>query len=215
MKKILLFVAALACSVASWAQNELSATVAGDKLTVSLTNETSYVAFQMDIALPADVSVASEGAIALNKTRLDEKAGSAIAGATNSDFTVAYNVISGNVLRVVVYNLENRQIVGQTGELFTVTLSGTPADEVGIDNIKFVTKDQLEESTLEAIKAEESGEMDFDYDGSGAFDLGDVSALLTLFLNDGEYTLSKVDFDQDGSFSLGDISTLLNVFLTK
>lgn len=216
MKKILLFFAAAVCAVASWAQtNELSATISGDKLTVSLNNETNYVAFQMDIALPDGVSVDPEGAIALNEERLDKNATVSVAGASNSDFIVAYNVISGNVLRVVSYNLQNRQIAKSEGELFTVTLKNYTEGTISIDNLKFVTKDALEEATLAAIEAEAAGEIDFDVDGNGSFGLSDISYLLNLYMTDGAYVLSKVDFDQNGSFGLGDVSTLLNVYLSK
>lgn len=216
MKKILLFVAALACSVASWAQNEVSATISSGKLTVSLDNETSYVAFQMDIALPEGVTVASEDAIAPNLARLDKNATVAITGSENSDFTIVYNTInSGRTLRVVAYNLQNREIKSNAGELFTVTLTGYAGGEITVDNIKFVTADALEEATLAAKTAVESGEIDPDANGDGKFDLKDVTYLLSLYVEDATYELSKVDFSDDGKFDLKDVTALLNLYVSE
>lgn len=212
MKKILLFVAALACSVASWAQNELSATVAGDQLTVSLTNETSYVAFQMDIALPEGVTV---NAITLNEDRLDKNPDVTIAGADNSDFTVAYNVLSGNVLRVVVYNLENREIVDQSGDLFTVSISGYTEGEINIDNIKFVTKGQLEEDVLKATIAAEGTTLRYDLNNSGAEDINDALVLLQYILDDEAPYNAKYDLNADGSsVDISDALVILQYLLT-
>lgn len=214
MKKIFLLMFAAAAALGSWAQtNALSATVSGDKLTVSLDNETSYVAFQMDIALPEGVTVDATGAIQLNEARLDKKATVSVAGADNSDFTVAYNVITGNVLRVVAYNLENRQIVGQTGDLFTVTLQGYTEGDIDIDNVKFVTKELLAEEALNAVKAEEGSAFDpYDVNKDTSVDTVDAMLVLNCYLNNDPYN-KLYDINNDDTVDTVDAMLILNKYL--
>lgn len=155
MKKILLFVAALACSVASWAQNEVSATATSGKLSVALTNESeAFVAFQMDIVLPADVTVANDGtAVTFNDQRLTQPGTNvSIAGSNETaNFQVVYNVLSDGKVRVIAYNLENRALAGHAGELFSVAFTGSTSESFTVENIKFVTESALEEIKLTTV----------------------------------------------------------------
>lgn len=210
MKKILVFIAAAACAFTSWAQtNQLSATVSGDKLTVSLNNETNYVAFQMDIVLPEGVTVDANGAIKLNEARLDKNATVSVAGAENSDFTVAYNTLSDGKVRVIAYNLANREIQGATGELFTVTLNGYEEGEISISNVKFVDTALVEQSLATAIA--EAGEASLDVNGDGEVDAVDALAILQDVLD--ETNTPAYDLNADGETDAVDALVVLQYVL--
>lgn len=177
MKKILLFFAAAACAVASWAADVVTATITDKQLTVNLENETLFCAFQMDIALPAGVGVED---VTLNVNRLDEGT-TTIAGAANGNFTIAYNVLPDNTLRVIAYNLANRELKLSEGALFTVTLDQATDAELNITNILFVDKDQLEEHRLENAAVEEGATFKpGDVTGEGVVNIDDVQAVIDL-----------------------------------
>lgn len=218
MKKILLFFAAAVCAIASWAQDAtVSATVTGEELTVALTNPSEdFVAFQMDITLPEGVTVANTGAITMATDRLTQPDKPASFDASETvDFKVAYNVLSGNVVRVIAYNLENRAIVGKEGDLFTVALNGTSEEGYAVNNVLFVKESDLTEATLAATVKVESGEISTDVNKDGKFDLKDVTALLMMYVQDDPYVLKEVDFSGDGKFDLKDVTALLNIYVSE
>lgn len=161
MKKILLFFAAAVCAIASWADDVVTAKYNGNKLDVELANTTTFLAFQMDIDLPAGVAVQN---IESNLARLAQGDNVTIGGAdTETPFVIAKNVIDteNNVLRVIAYNLGNHEIKGAEGKLFTINFDQT-VSEVSISNILFVD-DALAEQILAnavAIPGRELGDVD-------------------------------------------------------
>lgn len=181
MKKIFLLLFAAACAFASWAESTVSATVKGDKLEVALTNDAqSFVAFQMDITLPDGVDVAASNAVVMNKARLTEKEGNPVAGATDANFIIAYNQIDEHTVRVLAYNLENRAIAGTSGELFTMTFTGTATADFDVTGIKFVTKTALAEIDIDAIKSS-AGSVDVgNVNREGGVDINDLLALVDI-----------------------------------
>lgn len=214
MKKILLFFAAAICAAASWAADVVTATVNGQELTVGLTNETNYVAFQMDIALPEGVTVASENAIALNFTRLDKNSTIAIAGSANSDFVVAYNVIEAtNTLRIVAYNLQNREIKAQEGDLFTVTFAGGSNPTFDLSNILFVTKADLKEIALQNAQSEAGGP-NYDINKDGYINALDAITLIQCYLGGDEANHPDYDVTGDGRVNSLDAIAVIQYYLS-
>lgn len=197
MKKILLLFAAAVCAVASWAADAtVSATVKGQELKVALANDAqAFVAFQMDITLPAGVDVEAAGAVVMNTDRLTEKAGTPVAGAANANFIIAYNKIDATHVRVLAYNLENRALAGNSGELFTMTFTGTTAENFTIDNSLFVTVDDLAEIKLQIAESVASGAVIGDINKSGGDPNGnDLVALVEIIKNGGVCPVGK-DYD--------------------
>lgn len=210
MKKILLLFAAAICAVASWAADEVTATITGTQLTVNLTNETSFCAFQMDVALPAGVGVDD---VVLNVDRLDEGT-TTVVGAENGNFQIRYNVLSDGTLRVIAYNLANRQINNAEGTLFTVTLDSETSEAISIDNIIFVDTQSLIEHRLNKADVEEGaaflmGDVNGDEEVN-VFDIDDAIAYSTGEWDDAWFfNEAACDFDEDEEFTVFDIDDLI------
>lgn len=222
MKKIFLLMFAAAAALGSWAQSTaaVSATATSDKLSVALTNESeAFVAFQMDIVLPEGVTVANDGnAVTLNDQRLTAAAfsGTAIAGAENANFVIAYNVIESSKVRVIAYNLENRALAGTEGELFTVAFTGTATGDFTVQNVKFVTKDALAEVDLEAVQSQlGSDKLLGDINMDGTVDGDDVAAAVSIYLNNVAIPVDREagDLNADGKVDGDDIALILSIYL--
>lgn len=161
MKKSVLFFAAALCAAATWAEDVVTAQYSSNSLDVALTNSTSFVAFQMDITVPEGTT--NEGVqIQSNEERLAAGGNVQIDGKTETtDFKVLSNVIGGNKLRVIAYNLGNNAIAGASGEkLFTLSL---PAQFTGanLSNIRFVDTN-LTEKVLADVEAIDSSVVGID-----------------------------------------------------
>lgn len=211
MKKILLLFAAAVCAVASWADDVVTAKYSGNKLDVELTNSTTFLAFQMDIDLPAGVTVQS---IESNLARLEQGANVSIGGVdTETPFTIAHNVIDNenNVLRVIAYNLGNHEIKGAEGKLFTVNFDNA-IEEATIDNIRFVDEALVEQIVAKAIA--EKGGLAGDIDGVGGVTIDDVAAALDIFLGKKPYN-AAADIDGVGGVTIDDVAAILDIFLGK
>lgn len=220
MKKILLLFVAMICAVAGWAQEAtVSATVSGEELTVSLAeNGKQFVAFQMDIQLPAGVTVENDGtAITLMTDRLTQPGtASKIDASENVNFKVLYNVLPDNKVRVIAYNLDNREIGGTAGDpLFKVALQGTSEDAITVSNIKFVTKTQLEEVELPTVDAvTEEGFHPYDLNKSGGDpDIDDAVLLLNHIVTSGAY-VKEYDLNNDTAVDVDDAVIILNYIVT-
>ena len=217
MKKILLFFAAAICAVASWAADAtISATVKAGALEVALTNETEkFVAFQMDITLPTGVSVESEDAVVLNLERLNKNAEVPFAGAANSDFVIAYNVINSTTVRVIAYNLKNRAIEGTVGNLFTMAFTGETSDDFTISNVKFVTLSELNEVELATVTSTPGASyLKGDVDMNGTVDSLDLALLVDIILKKVEATATS-NIDEAGDVDSLDLALLVDILLKK
>lgn len=223
MKKILLFFAAAACAIASWAQTNatVSATVKSQTLEVALTNKSEdFVAFQMDITLPEGVTGVS--AVELVPARLTPSTETiTIKGEEASlNFNIAYNQIDATHVRVIAYNLENRAIAGNEGALFNATFAGTPAANFVLDNVLFVTTTDLEEIMLALAESTTgSSVLIGDVNRDTRVNALDLTALLNITLNklDGteNYDLEAANVNGDDKINALDLTALLNITLGK
>lgn len=215
---------AAAAALGSWAQSTaaVSATATSDKLSVALTNESeAFVAFQMDIVLPEGVTVANDGnAVTLNDQRLTAAAfsGTAIAGAENANFVIAYNVIESSKVRVIAYNLENRPLAGTEGELFSMAFSGSASENFSVENVKFVTVEGLAEVDLEAVQSELGSDVLLgDVNMDGVVDGDDVTAAASIFLGNVSIPVNEkaADVSGDGTVDGDDLVLIVNMYLGK
>ena len=213
MKKFFTLLVAALFSFNAFADDVVTAKVSGTNLNIGLENETSFVAFQMDITLPDGITASS-----VTKTgRLESGANVTINGvSTATPFEVAYNVIGGNVVRVIAYNLGNNTILGATGDILNIVLSKAPvsADAISVDNIKFVKADELQEVDFNAVKGE-SGRVLGDINKSGEVNLNDLICMvkiLQLGAKDpacAEYDIQAADVNQSGDVNLNDLVALI------
>lgn len=197
------------------AADEVTAKVSGTNLNIGLVNETSYVAFQMDIKLPAGVSASTIEAVA---NRLSQEGSDSEIGGTK--FIVASNVLEGNVLRVIAYNLANDAIKNATGDILAITLDKAPAaaSDIKITNIKFVTATDLAEMNLADVTGENGGGLLGDVFEDGIIDVMDVSATLNIInkmpLAEG-VNPANADVYADGITDVMDVTAILNLINKK
>lgn len=202
-------------------------------LAVSLTNSITYVAFQMDVTLPAGWTV--ESAAPAASARLINGGTvnlSAVGGSANesTDFNLVYNVIGGNKLRVLAYNLKNTPISANAGELFTVKLtkSGSAAaaatDWVAtFSEVQFVTESMLKEVAMTVSNAGnkvtgETGALMGDVNHDGKVNALDLAKVVNYILGKAKSTdLDLTLADMDGSTKVNaiDLAKIVNIFLAK
>lgn len=214
MKKILLLFAAAICAVASWAADVVTAKYNGNKLDVELTNTTPFVAFQMDITVPAGVTL--QGTPVSNIERLAQGENVLINSvSTPTPFQLLHNVISSDaekqVIRVIAYNLGNNEIKNATGKLFTLNFDAD-VTEASIDNILFVDQALVEQSLAKAI-AEKGGKLG-DIDGDGFVDTVDITIALQIAAG----KIGKIDaadIDGDGYVDTVDVTMILQIVAGK
>ena len=237
MKKLLLLATLFLGVLGGKAQDNgnISATFKVDSdnqnvtLTVNLNSTTSLVAFQMDVQLP-------EGYTYTIKDGVITPGASLINGGTNSlgstNFVIAHNFISGNVLRLVAYNLGNVAIdVAKGAELFHVTFTANTALEgdatawtATFDTEKdiFVTAADLEEITLaiaganvqngNQVPGEASASWLFgDVNHDGAVTVADVTATVKKSLNMEveNFFESEADVDDNGIINVNDVTAVV------
>lgn len=187
------------------AADEVTAKVSGTNLNIGLVNETSYVAFQMDIKLPAGVSASSIEAVA---NRLSQEGSDTEIGGTK--FIVASNVLEGNVLRVIAYNLANDAIKDATGDILAITLDKAPAaaSDIKITNIKFVTATDLAEMNLADVTGE-NGSLRGDVDQNGKVDIADVVETIKVIKVAGYNSLA--DLDGNNKVDIADVVEIIKI----
>ena len=233
MRKLLLLFALIAGSVASYADDLVTAKV-NDATTIDvcLTNDASYVAFQMDITLPAGVSITDAEATE-DRTDLNGDWDQVDIGGTyyESGYTIVYNQIDAttNTWRIVGYSLGNHKIEGTSGEaIATLTISGADGvyevDDIvsgsALANVIFVTETDLEEVILAAEILAEAGFNPADINKDGTVNASDIVAFLEIMAigdtptavsaNASEeilnaYSLQAADVNGDNKFNAQDI----------
>lgn len=209
MKKILLFFVAAFSAIASWA-DEVTATYTSSKIDVALANTTEFVAFQMDIKADG----VTFGTPELNDVRLNQTGTAMIGGtSTAAPFVLASNVLTDGTLRVIAYNLANRSISLEEGNLFTVSVNGKPAS-VTLSNVFFVKASDLAEIAVNANAVEGADFLLGDVNLDGAVTLLDLTRLINVLASAAEETPTS-DVNKDGSVTLLDLTRLINILAGK
>lgn len=220
MRKLLLLFALIAGSVASYADDLVTAKV-NDATTIDvcLTNDASYVAFQMDITLPTGVSITAAEAT-VDRTDLDGNWDMVTIGDTDyeSGYQIVYNQIDAttNTWRIVGYSYGNHVIEGTSGEaIATLTISGADGvyevddivDDSALANVIFVLESDLSEITLAGTV--EAGFSIYDVNQDGDVDVFDLDDWVAFFLDydetDPDAFDSKFDVNKDGDIDVFDL----------
>ena len=224
MRKLLLLFALIAGSVASYADDLVTAKV-NDVTTIDvcLTNDASYVAFQMDITLPTGVSITAAAATE-DRTDLEGNWDQVTIGGTDYDsgYKIVFNQIDAttNKWRIVGYSLGNHVIEGTSGEaIATLTISGADGvyevDEIvsnsALANVIFVLESDLSEIALAGTVEAGVTKNKYDINEDEEIDAFDLSALLYYINNeydedDDTTYIAAYDLNDDGSIDVFDLS---------
>lgn len=235
MRKLLLLFALIAGSVAGYADDLLTAKVMdSETIELCLTNSVNYVAFQMDITLPAGASFeADDVTITVRTGDAGWQDGEDENSLGTTEFQIATNCIdaNNNTYRIVGYSLGNHIIEGTPGEsiaTITLTLTGQ-AEDCTVDdivsgssfsNIIFVTKTDLEEIT-NIVGSFEAGATPGDVTLDGKFLNNDITAAIALVLsetqatlaNDEGWSLINADIDGSGTVLVNDVTAIITLVL--
>ena len=174
-------------------------------ITIALDNATAYTAFQMDIKLPAGLSIESTGAME-------------IVSAVNADHNVAYNTVDG-VTKVAAYSFNGvssgNEAFKASGDLLVITVSAAsdyePAD-VEVDKIIFVTqRDLLAVTEFEGVN--EQGGLMGDVNGDGQVDTQDALKAIGYYLTD--TYVAVADVNGDNTVDTQDALIIIRIYLTS
>lgn len=200
MKKLLLLLTLLAHVAIGWAQDAVTGTYTSNKLDVALSNNTEFVAFQMDIAL-TDANFAGDPVAALD--RLTENGGS-------NPFILASNTLTDGKLRVIAYNMANRSIAADAGTLFTVALDQKPS-AVNITNVLFVRSSDL--AAIDVNATTKAGGKPGDVNGDDWVNAQDLTAIIDLILTN-QYN-ENADVNNDTYINAQDLTGVIDIILNK
>lgn len=143
MKRSMFLLAGMLSTMLMSANDNVTLSVAGKNMTISLENQTAYCGFQMDFELPEGMSITSVE----KGTRLVIEEGS------KAPFDVDFDKIEGNTYRIIVLNDDCQAIEGNTGDLLTVEFSTSVAEQITATNIHFVLASNLKDVQLEDAEA--------------------------------------------------------------
>ena len=199
-KTILLLTLLFTGTFALWAADTdvVKARLEGKTLKVSLTNTTTFVAFQMDIDLPEGVTTEAP----VKDVRLSE-----------NDFVLAYNTINttDNVVRVLAYNLSNSSISGESGEaLFTMALSDKGNETITLSNIIFADDTPTEVGLPDATAA-----LAGDVNRDGTVNVNDLVALAGIIIGSATegLDLDAADMNSNGTVEVNDLVALAQLLI--
>lgn len=183
------------------------------ELVICLENKTTdFAAYQMDIALPAGISIVKDkngNYLVTSTERYDE------------DGQLGINLIEGNTYRVVLYNVANNVISGNSGALLKipVTIAEKLVDgeyEVAYSNIIFteVGGNQLKLSDTTSkiiIKNLKKG----DANGDGEINVGDIVEIVKDILHKttSRFVREAADVNEDGEVNVTDIVLVANIIM--
>lgn len=215
MRKVLLFFAMLACAVASWAEDVVTATYTSSKIDVALANQTEFVAFQMDIKAEGVDFNGKE--VTLNDERLNQTGNATIGGSSvAAPFVLAKNVLPDGTLRVIAYNLANRSLSLTEGSLFEVAVDNKPT-AVTLSNVLFVKKADLAEIEVNATAVEGADFIIGDVNKNGIVNSNDLTALVEIIMGtaseEAGYDLNAADVNQMGGINANDVTALIEILM--
>ncbi len=115
-------------------------------ISVELSNEKAYTAFQMDVVLPKGITLADNNAVSLSTERAD------------ASHVVDYNEIEAGTIRIIAYSTEKATFLGNGGELLSLSLKADKGMEMGmyaltIKDIRF-TETNTVDNVLEDATAQ-------------------------------------------------------------
>ena len=180
------------------------------QVSVVLSNETSYTAFQLDITLSQGLTIAKENgkyAIALTSR--------------SNGHTVSVNELTADCIRVAAYSMNNNNFEGNDGALLTFKIEAANDfagnGTITSGNIRFTTsaiKEVHFDSTSAKVKL--MPDIKGDVNGDGRLDIGDIVALSNFLADKTTGVLTtKTDVNGDGKVNLADIKALIDMIRSQ
>lgn len=179
---------------------------------VSLTNKDEITAFQMDLHLPAGISLATDA---------DGDVKIETSSRVSNKHTIDCSKMSDGSYRIICYSTKNNTFTGNSGNLFDLMLSIDAKAEDG-DYVISVTNIELSDNTGTAYKGNDvngivtvKSYLLGDVDGSGQHSINDVVCIINNVLNRPNVTFVKAaaDLDGNGEISVNDAVLLIRTYI--
>lgn len=222
MRKLLFLAVMLVSSLAALAEDGVTAKVATSQdlkeatVSVFLTNDVQYVAFQMDIVFPTSMKLSASEPVPTG--RLVDESGNVV------NFTIAYQMVNDYTLRVLAYNMDNRAIAGTSGTcLFTVTLTDQNANAAAAtasdwtpslnQNLFVKNTDALPEVNLTETSNVVNGYVAGDVVPNGEIDVNDIVGLIAIIYGKDTTGLNvdAADVNNDSAYDVNDIVGIISL----
>ena len=222
MRKLLFLAVMLVSSLAALAEDGVTAKVATSQdlkeatVSVFLTNDVQYVAFQMDIVFPTSMKLSASEPVPTG--RLIDESGNVV------NFTIAYQMVNDYTLRVLAYNMDNRAIAGESGTcLFTVTLTDQNANAAAAtasdwtpslnQNLFVKNTDALPEVNLTETSNVVNGYVAGDVVPNGEIDVNDIVGLIAIIYGKDTTGLNvdAADVNNDSAYDVNDIVGIISL----
>ena len=222
MRKLLFLAVMLVSSLAALAEDGVTAKVATSQdlkeatVSVFLTNDVQYVAFQMDIVFPTSMKLSASEPVPTG--RLVDESGNVV------NFTIAYQMVNDYTLRVLAYNMDNRAIAGTSGTcLFTVTLTDQNANAAAAtasdwtpslnQNLFVKNTDALPEVNLTETSNVVNGYVAGDVVPKGEIDVNDIVGLIAIIYGKDTTGLNvdAADVNIDSAYDVNDIVGIISL----
>lgn len=222
MRKLLFLAVMLVSSLAALAEDGVTAKVATSQdlkeatVSVFLTNDVQYVAFQMDIVFPTTMKLSASEPVPTG--RLVDESGNVV------NFTIAYQMVNDYTLRVLAYNMDNRAIAGTSGTcLFTVTLTNQNANAAAAtasdwtpslnQNLFVKNTDALPEVNLTETSNVVNGYVAGDVVPNGEIDVNDIVGLIAIIYGKDTTGLNvdAADVNNDSAYDVNDIVGIISL----
>lgn len=217
----------LVASANLWATDKLTikpdikAGASKGTITISLDNETPYTAFQMEITLPAGLTI---------EKQTDDYSAMSIVTERNNAHQVLYNQLESGVIKVAAFSFDgttgNEAFTGKSGDLLVIEVnvaSGYQPADVDIKEIKFVKLSDNAQENLTAVTefdvVNEQGALLGDVDGNGKVDTNDAILVIKYFLGmdlDGaNFNVDVANVNGDVRIDTNDAVAIINIFLNN
>ena len=222
MRKLLFLAVMLVSSLAALAEDGVTAKVATSQdlkeatVSVFLTNDVQYVAFQMDIVFPTSMKLSASEPVPTG--RLVDESGNVV------NFMIAYQMVNDYTLRVLAYNMDNRAIAGTSGTcLFTVTLTDQNANAAAAtasdwtpslnQNLFVKNTDALPEVNLTETSNVVNGYVAGDVVPNGEIDVNDIVGLIAIIYGKDTTGLNvdAADVNNDSAYDVNDIVGIISL----
>jgi|GEM_PF-2667095 len=219
MKHTFLFLLMVLTSLMSWGSDEITASMEGRSLMLSLNSDKAeFVAFQLDIALPDGITIKSISPTERLTTGSDVTFNGT---AVRTNFRVVTRPVNGQtgVTRIVVYNYNNNFISNVEGDVLDIALNNPPenSSDITISNVKFVRKVEqsvsgaaLDDAVASLAYALGDANMDKDVNTTDA-----VNVVNYYLGKENQATVKLSDVNGDGEINTTDAVLIVNKYLGK
>lgn len=223
VKGLILSLALLLGAGGAWAEDNVSVVrpltiKAGQtqKVAVALENAKAYTAFQMDIKLPAGLTLSNPKSLRTSDATFHNIAAGEVDGVTRVTALSYKEEADGSVLA----GNGNKNFVDGNSEIilyFDITAAADYVDNGNIEvkNVQFVSADGTAQTLADASSA--SGLVLGDANGDKTVDTKDAIKLVEQYLgkNPSDFNKKTADITLDGTFDTKDAIQIITVYLGK